>query len=123
VNPIVERNHPSPATPRSITGKRLSAATLTSYWGRVLARANMEFDFYLATKHFGVHHLKVTLGLSNADVAAQAGWSESSVEKMVATYAHTNVGALDRIRAGFGNVVPLHRSDANPMHHHAGSAS
>jgi hypothetical protein len=77
----------------------------------VQARAGLSFDFYLATKHFGVHYLKVTLGLSNADIAAQAGWSEASVEKMVKTYAHTNVGALDRIKARFENVVPLRAAD------------
>ena len=35
----------------------------------------------------------------NHDIAEQAGWSESSVEQMVTTYAHTGMGALDRIRA------------------------
>jgi hypothetical protein len=93
---------------RNKTGGRLTAPTLSAYWGKVLARAGFEHDFYLATKHYGVHYMKVKLGLSNADIAAQAGWSEASVEEMVRTYAHTNVGALDRIRAAYGeNVVPL----------------
>ena len=32
------------------------------------------------------------------------GWSESAVEKMVATYAHTEIGALDAIDAAFATV-------------------
>jgi hypothetical protein len=63
----------------------------------------LEFDFYLATKHYGCWYMKTQLELTNADIAAQAGWSESSVEKMVATYAHTNVGALDRIKAAWSD--------------------
>jgi integrase len=81
---------------RNKTGGRLTQPTLSAYWGKVCARAGLEFDFYLATKHYGCWYMKTQLGLSNADIAAQAGWSESSVDKMVATYAHTNVGALDR---------------------------
>jgi hypothetical protein len=56
----------------------------------------------------GYNYMKVTLGLSSSDIAAQAGWSEASVEEMVRTYAHTEVGALDRIKAAYaGNVLPL----------------
>jgi hypothetical protein len=65
----------------------------------VLARAGLDFDFYLATKHYGVHYMKVKLGLPYHDIAEQAGWSEAAVEEMVRTYAHTGIGALDRIRA------------------------
>jgi integrase len=83
---------------RSASGKPLRAATLSYNWRRVRDRAGVDFDFYLATKHYGVHHMKVKLGLPNHDIAVQAGWSESSVERMVATYAHADVGALDRIR-------------------------
>ena len=103
---------------RSITGKRMSAGTLTNYWQRVLARAGLDFDFYLATKHFGVHYMKVELDLPNADIAAQAGWSESAIEGMVRTYAHTDVGALDRIKARFEAVG----SDALPTQEGADAA-
>jgi hypothetical protein len=37
-----------------------------------LARAGFEHDFYLASKHYGVWYMKTQLGLSNADIAAQA---------------------------------------------------
>jgi hypothetical protein len=43
--------------------------------------------------------MKVKLGLPNHDIAEQAGWSEAAVEEMVTTYAHTSMGALDRIKA------------------------
>jgi hypothetical protein len=55
--------------------------------------------------------MKVKLGLPNHVIAAQFGWSERSVEKMVATYAHTEIGALDAIDAAFATVP-----DANPTH-------
>jgi hypothetical protein len=37
------------------------------------------------------------------------GWSESAVEKIVATYAHTESGALDAIDGAFATVP-----EANP---------
>ena len=43
--------------------------------------------------------MKVKLGLPNHDIAEQAGWTEAAVEQMVKTYAHTSMGALDRIKA------------------------
>jgi hypothetical protein len=46
---------------------------------------------YLCTKHRCVHHMKVKLNLPNHVIAAQMGWSESAVEKMVATYAHAEI--------------------------------
>ena len=48
--------------------------------------------------------MKVKLGLPNHVIAAQAGWSEKSVEKMVETYAHSKVGALEAIDAAWGTV-------------------
>jgi hypothetical protein len=71
----------------------------------------MRFDFYLATKHKCVHYMKVKLNLPNHVIAAQMGWSESAVEKMVATYVHAEIGALEAIDAAFA-MVP----DANPTH-------
>ena len=65
----------------------------------MLARSGLDFDFYLATKHYGVHYMKVKLGLPNHHIAEQAGWSEAAVEEMVRKYAHTSISALDRIKA------------------------
>ena len=46
------------------------------------------------------------LGLPDAAIAAQAGWSEQAVTKMVATYAHAvDERRLDEIDAAFGNGV------------------
>jgi integrase len=94
---------------RSKRGLRLSQPTLSGYWARVQARSGLEFAFYHATKHYGVHHLKVKLGLATHDIAEQAGWSESAVEDMVKTYAHTSMGALDRIKAAAEAAPPVVR--------------
>jgi hypothetical protein len=53
----------------SKTGRPLSQATLSGYWAQVRARAELEFDFYHATKHFGVHYLWTVLGLSPRAIA------------------------------------------------------
>lgn len=97
---------------RSKTGKRLSQPTMSWYWSQVLARCGLDFDFYLATKHYGVHHLKVVLGLPNHDIAEQAGWSEKAVEAMVKTYAHTSMGALNRIKKAAADALEPENSDA-----------
>ena len=98
---------------RSKRGRRLAQPTMSGYWSQVLARARLDFDFYLATKHYGVHHMKVKLGLPNHDIAEQAGWSEAAVEQMVRTYAHTSMGALDRIKAAAADKRDADR-DADP---------
>jgi integrase len=87
---------------RNKTGGQLTEPTLTAYWKEVRARARVEHDFYLACKHYGVWYLKVVLGLPDAAIAAQAGWSERSVTKMVETYAHAvDERRLDEIDAAF----------------------
>ncbi len=77
-------------------GKRLSQSTMSSYWAQVLARAGLGFDFYHATKHYGVHYMWTTLGMSRRAIAAQAGWSLGTVDKMLAIYGHGDVGALEK---------------------------
>jgi integrase len=54
----------------SKTGKRLSQPTLSGYWSQVTAGAGLDFDFYLASKHYGVH-LLYKLGLSSRAIGAQ----------------------------------------------------
>jgi integrase len=105
---------------RAKRGGGLCQPLLTEYWGRVCARAGLDFDFYLASKHRCVHYMKVTLRLPNHVIAAQMGWSERSVEKMVETYAHSEIGALAEIDAAWGtvpqqaeNVVPLRTAAAS----------
>lgn len=84
------------------TGGQLTEPTLTAYWREVRARSRIDCDFYTASKHYGVWYLKVRLGLPDAAIAAQAGWSERSVTKMVATYAHaTDERRLDEIDRAF----------------------
>jgi integrase len=87
---------------RNKTGGQLTEPTLTAYWREVRARSRIDCDFYTASKHYGVWYLKVRLGLPDAVIAAQAGWSERSVTKMVATYAHaTDDRRLDEIDRAF----------------------
>jgi hypothetical protein len=49
--------------------------------------------------------MKVKLNLPNHVIAAQMGWSESAVAKMVATYAHAEIGALDAIDVACATVT------------------
>jgi SnoaL-like domain len=56
--------------------------------------------------------MKVILGLPDAAIAAQAGWSEQAVTKMVATYAHAvDDRRLDEIDQAFERDA---ERDANP---------
>jgi integrase len=99
-------------------GKRLSQPTLSGYWGKVTARAGLEFDFYLASKHYGAH-LLYKLGLSTRAIGAQMGWSEKAVESLLQVYGHVDLIALSEVDALYANnVVPLRAagSDANPTH-------
>jgi len=93
----------------SKTGKQLSQSTMSGYWGQVLARANLDFDFYHATKHYGVHYMWTKLNMSRRAIAAQAGWEVATVDKMLRIYGHGDVGALDEVDAAFegAEVVPL----------------
>jgi integrase len=97
---------------RNKTGDRLTAPTLSGYWGQVRARSGLEFDLYHATKHYGVWFLKVRMGLPNSLIAAQAGWSEKSVDKMVETYGHaTDDRRLVELDAAFQrDLLPLDES-------------
>jgi len=88
---------------RNKTGRRITEPTLTAYWKEVRARSRIDCEFYVATKHYGVWFMKVVLGLPDAAIAAQAGWSERSITKMVATYAHAvDERRLDEIDRAFG---------------------
>lgn len=58
----------------SKTGKPLSQATLSGYWAQVKARAELDFDFYHATKHYGTHYMWTELKLFPRAIAAIAGW-------------------------------------------------
>jgi integrase len=93
---------------RSKTGKRLSQPTLSGYWGKVLARAGLDFDFYLATKHWCVHYIHAELGLAPRVIAEQMGWTLAGVLKLLAVYGHGDVGALEESDKAFQtNVTPL----------------
>ena len=46
------------------------------------------------------------LGMSNRAIAAQAGLSLRTVNKLLATYGHGEVGALDEVDAAFASLRP-----------------
>ena len=76
----------------SKNGVRLSQSMLSGYWGNVLARANLDFDFYLATKHYCVHYMYATLNLPQRVIAEQMGWTLAGVSKLLVVYGHGDVG-------------------------------
>ena len=102
---------------RSKTGKRLAAPTLSGYWAQVKARGGLDFDFYMATKHYSVHYLHAELGLPPRVIAEQMGWTLAGVIKLLAVYGHGDIGALEELdRAFAANVVPL-RAVESPSSH------
>jgi integrase len=98
-------------------GERLSQPTMSGYWAQVKAKAGLDFDFYLASKHYGVH-LLYKLGLSSRAIGAQMGWSEKAVESLLQVYGHKDLVALSEVDALYAsNVVALRsaaETDANP---------
>jgi integrase len=87
-------------------GGMISASGMSGYWGKVLAAAGLDFEFYLASKHYGVWFMWTQLEMSKRAIAAQAGWSLRTVDKMLATYGHGEVGALDEVDAAFASHKP-----------------
>jgi integrase len=106
----------------SKTGKRLTQPTLTGYWGLVQARAGLEFDFYLSTKHRCVHYMHADLGLAPRLIAAQMGWQLAGVLKLLETYGHGDVGALEEIDRAFRTMVtPLRAVNSDATQTQAGA--
>lgn len=99
-------------------GGRLSQPLLSGYWAQVTARAGLDFDFYLATKHYCVHYLYVKLGLPERAIAAQMGWSTDetgrAIRKLLGVYGHGEIGALEQVDAAFesATVTPLRAVEA-----------
>jgi integrase len=83
------------------TGKRFSQSRLTEYWGNVLSKAGLDFDFYHAAKHYGVWYMWTQLEMSDRAIAAQAGWKLSTVSKLLEIYGHGDVGALEEVDEAF----------------------
>ena len=95
----------------SKTARKLAQPTLSGYWSQVKAATGLDFDFYLATKHYGVH-LLYKLGLSTRAIGAQMGWSEKAVEKLLTVYGHIDVIALEEVDRLFAKLSPDAVSDA-----------
>lgn len=103
-------------------GQRLSQSTLSGYWGKVLARAGLDFDFYLATKHYCAHYLWVVLGLPERAVAGQLGHAldRDMRWKLRSVYGHGEVGALEAIDAAFDRRVSPLRAVSDKRDAHGG---
>ena len=93
----------------SMRGKQLAAASVSQYWALVKARAGLDFDFYLATKHYGVH-LLYRLGLSKRAIAAQCGWSEKAVDDLLRIYGHNDLVALAEVDALYAMHDSMHEA-------------
>lgn len=85
----------------SKTGRRLSSTNMWGYWSLVRARAGVDFDLYLACKHYGVWYMWTRLGMSPRSIAAQAGWSLRSMNRLLEVYGHGDVGALEEVDRAF----------------------
>jgi integrase len=107
---IINLPRTSPYVFPSKTGRRMSASGMSGYWGKVLACAGLDFEFYLASKHYGVWFMHTKLELPDRVIAAQAGWKRSTVAKMIETYGHGEVGALDDVDEAFANYAPKLRA-------------
>jgi len=99
---------------RSVTGRRLSQPTLSGYWGKVKAAAGLDHDFYLATKHYGVH-LLYKAGLSKRAIASQMGWTEESVDSLLRVYGHIDLIPLAEVDALYEAEVSDALSDAEAI--------
>jgi integrase len=98
------------------TGGPLTAPTMSAYWKEVRARAGVDVEFYVATKHYGVWYLKVREGLDNGAIGAQAGWSEKTVDDMVKTYGHSaDERRLDDIDRHFAAQRDANRDATGPQ--------
>jgi len=104
LNAIAERPIGREYVFMSKTGKPLSQATLSGYWAQVKARAELDFDFYHATKHYGTHYMWTELKLSPRAIAAIAGWKTGTITAMLETYGHADVGAFEEVDAAFAGV-------------------
>lgn len=89
----------------TLTGKRMSQGALSRYWKQVQAASGLSFDFYHASKHYGVWYLWTQKGLSERALAKQAGWSLKTVLDMLEIYGHGDVGALEEIDRAFSDAV------------------
>ena len=73
-------------------GGRLSQPTFWNYWQKVLGKADMDFDFYLATRHYFAWQAFAIKHRSVNAIAQQMGWSRSATEDLLSVYGHGDVG-------------------------------
>lgn len=94
-------------------GGRLSAPIFSRYWAKVLDAAGLRFDFYHATKHYGVHYMWTKLRLSPQAIASQAGWKVGNANRMLAIYGHGEIGALEEVDDVFRDPAETREREAS----------
>jgi hypothetical protein len=90
----------------------MAQSTLSNYWRLVLAKAGLEFDFYICTRHACCHYLWTELELAERDIEYQMGWAQGGAKQLLKVYGHREQGALERIHGAYaarGKVTPLLR--------------
>jgi integrase len=105
-NAIMNLPRPDDLIFHSVTGRRLASSGMSGTWARVQSAAGLSFDFYHATKHYGVWYMWTVLKMEPRVIAAQAGWKVSTVDEMLETYGHGEVGALEDVDAAFADQTP-----------------
>ena len=64
------------------------------------ATACVEFDFYLATKHYAVHYFHAILGLPPRGIAEQMGWTLLRRSRWAVAFRRFQQRASDRAARG-----------------------
>lgn len=84
---------------RSKRGRRMSQNLMQNYWTLVLARAGLDFDFYLATRHYCAWYLRWVLRVPRDVAEVQMGHAGGDLLRRV--YEHADVSALGELDRAF----------------------
>jgi integrase len=85
----------------SKTGKPLTGQSFRRQWLTVREAARLNFSFHHVTKHYGVHYMWTELEVSPRAIAAQAGWTLHTADRILAAYGYGEGTGLEEIDAAF----------------------
>jgi integrase len=85
----------------STTGMPLTGQSFRRHWLRVREAARLNFSFHHVTKHYGVHYMWTELEVSPRAIAAQAGWTLQTANRILAAYGYGEGDGLEEIDAAF----------------------
>jgi integrase len=97
----------------SKTGKPLTGQSFRRQWLTVREAARLNFSFHHVTKHYGVHYMWTELEVSPQAIAAQAGWTLHTVDRILAAYGYGEGGGLEEIDAAFQRLVNSRSRDVS----------